>query len=208
MKAFTDINSKLYRYTNFLMDFFLLNMLFLLTSMPIITIGVGLTSLSNVSIEMIEGKMSSPIKSYFTHFKNNLTRGIFIQLFLGSVLITLYFSSRLLFILPTISFILVSTGLILATIICLFVSLYIFPYSARYENSFIKSLKVVFQLSLSNPKESSVMLLMVLTVISLGTLNIFWASLISFYFFFIGFSVSSLINSFITLKVFNQYPES
>ncbi|MEC6746997.1 DUF624 domain-containing protein [Marinilactibacillus sp. XAAS-LB27] len=208
MKAFTDVNSKLNRYANLLMDLFLLNMLFIITSLPIMTIGSGLISLSSVSIEMIEGRVNSPSKSYISHFKHNLTRGILIQFFLMSILIILFSSSRLLFILPTISFVLVGTGLILGVIIYSFLCLYIFSYSARYENSFKGSLKVAFQLSMSHLKESFTMILVILTVISLGSLNIFWASLISFFFFFIGFSFSSLLNATITLKVFNQYTES
>lgn len=207
MKSLIDSDSKLNYYASFAIDCFLLNILFILTCLPIISIGACLTALSRVTMGMVQGNVSFPIKMYMLELKKNFVRGTFIQLFLVMFGAILFLSVRFLFFLPALSFILVGTGILIAAISLLIISVYIFPYTARYDNKFLKSFKISYQVAVDNPKDTAGIIITLLTIVAMMTLNSFWAIFISFIYFFIGFSLTSTFVSYITLKVFMKYDD-
>ncbi|KKI91343.1 hypothetical protein WQ54_15480 [Bacillus sp. SA1-12] len=205
LKHFIDSNSKLYKFSSYLMDLFTLNLLFLLTSLPIITIGSSTLALYRVTMKMAEGKLNFPTKTYFLEFKDNFIRGNTIGLILilyGSLLVV---AIRLLQILPIISFIIVGIGILIALITFVVFCLFIFPYTARYENSLFGSFRVVLQVSSLNPKITLGLLIFLIAMVAIISLDSFWLIFVSFFFFMVGFATVSLGISHIALKLFTPY---
>ena len=88
------IDSPFYQIMSDLFDLVMLNILFLLTSIPIITIGAGLTAMHSVGIKRIMGNDISVAKTYFQEFKKNFRQATLIWiplLLLGIFLLYDYF---------------------------------------------------------------------------------------------------------------------
>ena len=71
-----------------IVDLVILNLLFVLTSLPVFTIGASATALYSVTLRMVRGEESSIVKAYFHGFKQNFalaTKG-FLLLGVPSVL--------------------------------------------------------------------------------------------------------------------------
>lgn len=205
LKHFIDSNSKIYKISSYIMDLFTLNLLFLLTCLPIITIGASTLALSRVTMKMAEGKLSSPTKTYLHEWKDNFLRGTTIGLILvvyGALLIV---AIRLLPILPIISFVIVGVGILIAMITFVVFCIFIFPYNARYENTLLGGFRVVLQVSSLNPKLTVSLLVLIIAILAIISLDPFWLIFISFIFFMIGFATVSFGISHISLKLFTPY---
>ncbi|MEM5014447.1 DUF624 domain-containing protein [Niallia taxi] len=205
LKHFIDSNSRIYKFSSYLMDLFTLNLLFLISCLPIVTIGASTLALSRVTMKMVEGKLSFPTKTFLHEWKGNFLRGTIIEIILiifGALLVV---AIRLLPILPTISFIIVGVGILIALITFVVFCLFIFPYNARYENSLLGSFRVVFLVSSLNPKVTAGLLILIIAVVAIMSLDSFWLIFVSFFFFMIGFSTVSFCISHISLKLFTPY---
>ena len=62
------------RYLNRFADLMILNLLFLLTSIPIFTIGASLTALYSVCFRLGTDREGSTFRDYFAAFKENFAR--------------------------------------------------------------------------------------------------------------------------------------
>lgn len=81
-----------------LADFVLLNLLWLLCSIPIITIGASTTALYTVMLKIVKNEEGYVVKGFFKAFKENFKQGTVIWLVflaLGILLIVDFFSLRL-----------------------------------------------------------------------------------------------------------------
>ena len=71
-----DADNAVYRIINRIADLIVLNLLFLCTCIPIVTIGPALTALYSVAMQLWEKEREGVIKQYFSAFKQNLRQGI------------------------------------------------------------------------------------------------------------------------------------
>ena len=75
-----SINSKFYHFMSKIADCMILSVLWLFTSLPLITIGAASTALYYCIIKVIRQESGSVVKSYFHAFRSNLKQGIAISL--------------------------------------------------------------------------------------------------------------------------------
>ncbi|MBD5540387.1 MAG: YesL family protein [Lachnospiraceae bacterium] len=129
-----SLDSPLFRVCSKIADIFLLNLIFVLTCIPVITIGASLTALHFISMKMIKGEEGYIIRGFLKAFKENFKQatGIYlIMALIGTVLGTdLYFWMNLE---GTISVIMsaVSIAACCAWILGL---IYVFVLQATFEN--------------------------------------------------------------------------
>ena len=76
-----------------IIDLILLNFLFLLTSIPIFTLGASMTALFSVSLKMVRNEESYIARNYFHAFKKNFKQATLA--FLGFAMILLLFSGNI-----------------------------------------------------------------------------------------------------------------
>lgn len=205
IKHFANTDSKLYRYAGNLMDLFTLNMIFLLTCLPIVTIGAANLALSRVTIKMAEGGGATPVRTYLKEFKAGFWRGAAIQAVLIASAAILFMAVKFLQLLPILSFVIVGIGILCAIVTLVVVSLLIFPYTARYENGFVKSFKVVWQVSALNLKESAVLVISFFGFLALASYDSFYLIFGGFFLFMIGFAAISLGTAKMVLHIFPKY---
>ena len=137
---FFSVDSGFYRFMTRLVDMILLNLLWLLCSLPIVTLGAATIAAYRVTLKMVDDTEGYVARDFFKGFKENLKHGIPMGLLMLLCLYAIYLDFELFNKVegnPIICLILGIVG------IFVFVSvfLYSFPLSARYENTFVNTLK-------------------------------------------------------------------
>ena len=129
-------------------DLILLNLLFLLTCLPIFTIGAATAALYDVCFRLMREEYSGIAKSYFRAFRNNFRQGTLIWLLLLVVIVPALFYFYVLFSLDSLlrylGFLFVILGLL-----CAMTASYVFPWISQFENTTLQALKNALILSLS-----------------------------------------------------------
>ncbi len=75
MEHFFSVNGKIFLFINKLIDLMLLDIIFLITCLPIITIGTSFTALYQTTMRIVDNTESYIIRNYFFYWKQNLKRG-------------------------------------------------------------------------------------------------------------------------------------
>ena len=71
MGSFFGLDSPLMRFLSRLADIFILNILFLICCVPVITIGASATALYTVTLKMARNEESYMVKGFWKAFKSN-----------------------------------------------------------------------------------------------------------------------------------------
>ena len=128
-----------------------LNTLWLLCSLPIITIGASTAALYSVTLKIVNDREASITKQFFDNFKRNFaqaTRLWLIALFLGLFLAAdIYIVTRLRLSATggiAVMWTLILALIIVATVIYTITLIYLFPLIAYYENTDIAMIKNSF----------------------------------------------------------------
>ena len=144
-------NSRFGQIMSRLGDLVLLQVLFLITSLPVVTIGAGLAALYAVSKKLQADSVSFVTRSYFTAFKENFKNATIVWLGLLAAGALLFFDLR--FCrgsgAPWIGYLQIAFYMLGIALFLLF--LYVFPSMAWFENTIDRYLGNSFRLALSHP---------------------------------------------------------
>ena len=148
MKLFS-MDGKFLETFNMITDLVILNLLWLLCCIPVITIGASTSALYQITLQIAEKRESYIARSFFKAFRENFKQATIVWisiLVVGFVLLSDLFIVSHFFVGPVIS---VVSGLILVVCVLLFVgSMYFFPVIAYFTNStkkiFINSFRLAF----------------------------------------------------------------
>lgn len=147
MKSFFSIDSPIIRFLSTVADLMVVNLLWILCSLPIITIGASTTACYYVCFRMTRGE-GSVIRDFFSSFKKNFKQATILWLVAVLVAGLLCFDF---IVLNQISFLgkeILRVFIIIFTAICLFAALYAFPLISQFENSIKNTIKNALHLSL------------------------------------------------------------
>ena len=78
--GFFDINSPFMRSMAKVADIIILNFLFMLCCIPVITIGPAITALYSVTMKLVRDEEGGIVKEFFSSFRLNLKQGIVIHI--------------------------------------------------------------------------------------------------------------------------------
>lgn len=196
-----NINQPFFQFMNTLAAFILLNILFLISCLPIFTIGAALTSLYSVTMAYAKDEQGYLIKHYFISFKNNFKQATaiwMILLLLSAILVfNMAFWHAMGSLLGTIVFVLVGLVLIL-TLLCY---LYVFPLIGRFSNSTFQSIKNAIFIAFQNLKYTILFVLLH----SLCLFLIYTFVPVALLFFLFGFAFMAYVQSFLFNRIFKKY---
>ncbi len=80
MASFFSYDNPVWKFIGNLADFFLLSLIWLICSLPIVTMGAASTALYYVTLKMAENKEGRLLPAFFTSFRQNLKQGSLIWL--------------------------------------------------------------------------------------------------------------------------------
>ncbi|MBO5665890.1 MAG: YesL family protein [Firmicutes bacterium] len=197
--------SKFYRLMTLVTNLMLLNLLWLLTSLPLFTIGASLSAMYHVCIQYVTRQDDSLMKIYFKAFKENFKQATLVWIpvsLIGCVIVAewFYLSNTETGAAWWLAFI-VLTGLFFL------VSGMIFPMIARYRNT-TKAI-ILNSINLSVRNLFSMICVAILNIVPLVLLleytdvflylGLFWT--------FGGFALFAYINAAIVMRIFRKYEE-
>ncbi len=197
-----------FRFANLfssIVDLVILNLLFVITSLPVFTLGASVTALYSVTLRLVRNEESSIAKAYFRAFKKNFAQatGGFFLLGIPAVLMVLnivFTYGR-----PEVSMmILFAASVFFLCVFGIFI-FYFFPVLARFEFT-VKQVLVHIPHMLFTNFQYFVMLFGVsAALIFLFLSNVKAELVITALSFIIGWSLIAYLKSFIFRRIFEKY---
>lgn len=197
-------DSKIMQVFSRIADLVLLNLLFLITCLPLFTVGAASAALYDMCFRLMREEYGGIFRGYFRAFKSNFRQGTILWLLLvlvaGPALFYLYVLFSLDSLLRYVGFLFVILAL-LASMTASFV----FPWISQFENTTVQALKNALILSLSRlPRALAVL------VINLIPLIVWFISpglflQVSFLWVALYFGAAAYMNTGILWHVFKPY---
>lgn len=141
--ALFNINSGFFKFINRLLDVFFINLLWIICSLPIVTIGASTCAAFSITLKMVDDEEGYIGKTFFKAFKQNFKQGTLMWLITAPCVYILYLLWQMVIKSEDINAIVI-IGVILLTAIAISINLYSYPLIARYENSLKKIIKNSF----------------------------------------------------------------
>uniref|UniRef100_UPI000A61A552 YesL family protein n=1 Tax=Clostridium sp. NkU-1 TaxID=1095009 RepID=UPI000A61A552 len=184
----------------------ILNILWLVCSIPIFTIGASTTAVYYVTLKLARDDDGYTIRSFFKSFKENFKQSTAIWLILlavGMILgIDMYFFTRLYTGSGSLRTVMVTVFLAMALIYAA-VFTYIFPLQARFFNTVKRTFFNAFFMSLRHLFRTIGLIAIDGVLLAAGF--VFMIPPVLMIFMLFGFPLLAFINSYILTPVFNQY---
>lgn len=143
---FFSVDSPLYRFLSKFLDVLKLNFMWLLFSIPIITIGASTVAAMSVALKMVDDEEGYIGKSFIKAFKENWKQGTALWIITVIAAYAIYLDFQLFNAVEGNPFLFLIIGIVSCFIIVLSL-LYAYPLVARYENTLIRTIQNSFEIS-------------------------------------------------------------
>lgn len=208
MKSIFSHDGVLFRITERIGNLILLNLLYLIFCIPIVTIGPATAALHYVTLKYAADEEDRVWAPFIHSFKQNLKQGMIVGLIATVLGVGLAFSMYYIYQM-------VSAGLALDKIVMVMISLacilylmatgYIYPLLARYENSIKQMLRTALVLAIRHlPVTVCMGIISGAPILMLMHTPVTFMIALSFY-FFIGFSAIAFLQDKLVVRIFWQY---
>lgn len=198
-------DNKFFEVLGKITDIVILNLLCIISCLPIITIGASITSTYYIAMKMIKDEETYIVKEFIKRFRENFKKSTIIwgiMLIIGGVLAFDFNMSRLI-LNESISKVL-QVVFTMISMIYIFTLTYLFPLVSKFENSIKNTMINAILLSIQNLPYTIIMVVINLSPILLMYLfSSYWGQIIFFY-IVIGFGVVAYINSIFFERIFNK----
>lgn len=206
MSVIFSENSPAMRFLSKLADLMVLNLLFVVTSLPLITLGASLTALNATAISLVTGRFDSVPRTYLGAFRGNLKQGTLLGLAsLGLVaVVAAWYVVVDRADVPS----LVRLGLFAVVILLAYrvagTLLFVFPYQATFTDSVGRVLNNARRMSARHPVAAFTVLLVTGLPIVVGVYfpQVFAWGIVWLAF---GFSAIAFVNAVVLVHVFKKY---
>lgn len=200
------MDSPLMRFLTKIADLMVLNILFCVTSIPLITIGASWTALYSVTLKMVRDEEGSVSRSYFRSFRQNFRQATLLWLGVLVVLTLLVLDIRVLNGMaggtaPG----LLRVGVEILALLGIMVLQYLFPSLARFEASLADTLKNACMMALAHLPKTALMTAAAVGAVWITLINNTTIAVGLMVWPLIGFSLMAFGNSGILRKIFDNY---
>ena len=185
-------------------DLLILNLIFVVTCIPIVTIGPALTALYSVTLKMVKNEDSYIFKSYFKAFKESFKISILAWLIILVALIIFVVDYRIMATSANGLSEVLTTIFLVLMIICFVVGLYLFPYIARFEGGLKASFKNATLIMLASAPWTFLLTIITGGVVAVSIFFIPLQYVLPLWILF-GFAALAYVQSFIFRRVFVRY---
>ncbi|MBO4902802.1 MAG: YesL family protein [Lachnospiraceae bacterium] len=208
MSRIFSVEGPLFSGLDRLADLFWLNILFLICSIPVFTIGASTTALYYVTLKMVKNEEGGITKSFFRAFKANFKQGTaiwLIAMFVGIVLASDYMIMSGAWIdVSTLPDFIRKGMLIVLLVVAVFYAFtmrYVFPLLARFDNSVKNTIKNAFLISIRHLPYT----ILLLGIVGAAFALVYFVSRLTILFFIIMCSLVAFVSSFIFVRIFANY---
>ena len=202
---FFVIDSPVMRFLGRIGDIIILNLIFVVTALPVVTVGMALSALYTVAMKLARGEDPSVLREYIRAFWRNRKPATICWLIMAAAGALIFLDFRLAGAFGGTLYTVVRLLLAMIFGVWMLTFLYLFPYIARFENTVFHSVKNALFLSAAH-LPSTVMMLVIsigLIVVTLFTSRTFVIGTIGW--FFAGFAAVAYTQSFLFSRIFSKY---
>lgn len=203
-----NYDNPVWRFVGKLGDMILLNILWMICCIPIITIGASTTALYYCTLKIVRDEENGTIRMFFKSLRENLVQSTaiwMIMLVLGLLLgFDYYFFSKVLPVGGAIQFVM-TTITCAALLIWMIVLLYIFPIQSRFINPVKRTFVNAFYMSIRHLGRTILMLFMDAGMLIIAVYALFYIPQIAGVFMLLGFPVIAWANSYHFEQIFQKY---
>ena len=209
MSSFFNMDNPFFRAMSRVADLMILNIIFVVCCIPVVTIGPALTGLFYTTLKMVRNEESYIVRGFFHSFKENLKQGIIINLIMIAAGVLLFLDRQI--VRSSIGGTVGNVMLVVfgaMAVFYLMVFIYIYPVLARFyntiKNTFINSLLMSIR------HLPYTFLMMIVTVLPFGILYLPQGvaavqSILMLLMILMGFAAIAYCNSFFLVKIFDNY---
>ncbi|MGN0354034.1 MAG: YesL family protein [Muricoprocola sp.] len=209
MRDFFNMDNALFRALGKLADLMILNICFIIFSIPIVTMGASFTGMYYVTLKMAENEEGYVFRSFWKSFKQNFKQATCIWLIVLALGIILVLDLLILKDAEGTMFTVMRVMITALVFVYLMLAIYVFPVLARFYNSVKGTLKNALLIAIANFPYTLLMLVICIAAVVITFLNGYtlWYGLLVW--ILAGFSGIAYANSFFLKKIFKKYiPET
>lgn len=201
--GFFNYDNPVWRFIGKFFDVLILNILWVVCSIPVFTMGASTTAVYYVTLKLVRDEEGSTIKSFFKSFKENFKQATVIWLILLAVGAVIGFDLYFFLNIESSTFRTVMLALFMGFgIVYLGISLFVFPLQSKFYNPVKKTLFNAFFMSV---RHFFLTLGMLAIDIALPALAFFVLPLLQSIFMLFGFPLIAFINSYMLAGIFDKY---
>ena len=185
-------------------DLILLNIVYLITCLPIFTIGAATTALYTMCFRLMREEYSGLIRSYFRAFKENFKQATIIWgVLVAAVIPAIYY----LYVLLALSGALRYAGFLFILIVAVaaMTASYVFPWISQFENTTVQALKNALILSISHLPRTLAVLAINLMPLIVWVINAELFIQVSFLWIALYAAAAAYMNTGLLWHVFKPY---
>lgn len=138
--SFFSVDSPLYKFLTRLFDMFKLNLMWLVCSLPVVTMGAATTAAYTITLKMLKNEEGYIAGPFWEEFKRNLKKGSILGIVFLIALYAVYLDFQLFTATEKNNVLFLVVGVI-AVFLTFMHMIYAFPLLARYENSVINTMR-------------------------------------------------------------------
>lgn len=196
------------RFLSRIFDLIVLNAIFMITCLPIVTIGAALSSLYHITILMVRNEDGYIVKGYFKSFKQNFGQATL--LWIPLLFILAFFGTDLYIVLNVIdaSYKLLQIPIWIILFLLVSIAIYAFPLLSNFESTTKQVIKNAVLISLANIPSTIFFIVFPLGILYIATKS---AAILIFLFsiiLFCGLSLLAFINSLFLNRIFERCMQS
>lgn len=196
--------SRLIRFLTAVCDLMILNILLVLSCVTVVFSGDGVVSLYTVTLRMFRGTEDSPGKSFLRALRGNFIPSVPSTLLLLADVTMIAVLRRVLY---AETLLLSPTVFVFLTIITIFLTAllsYLFPLTARFNNTFVRHLGNAARLAVANLPVTFLITGVNLLPVILPLLFPQMLGIVAAFWLVVGFSAGAWMNSFYLNRIFAQ----
>lgn len=203
MKSIFDVNGNFFQMLSRVGDLIILNFLFLITCIPIVTIGAAWSALWRMTMDMVYEQEAGIFRGFFRAFRANFRQATVLWLIQLVVVVSLACDVLLVMTyMPGSTFMYILLGVLVFMVLA--VSAYMTPLLVRYDNTLRQHMSNAVVLSVVKlPRTLGVVFLNAAPlIIAFFSLEVFLQTLV--FWLFIGFAFQTYVDCTMLKKVFDE----
>ncbi len=199
-----NLDNPVWRFLSRMADLLILNLLFIVCSLPIITIGASITGVYYVCLKLREQEEGYVMKNFFKAFKENFKQSTLIWLIMLVFGIIIVFDFLILQASEGPLITVIRVIILIGAVLWIMVFFLVWPLQARFYNPVKYTLKNALMLSIAQAPRAIAMVGFMLAVLFLCTRNEYTFSYGMLYFIMLGFAVQAMVNVYLIYPVIKK----
>lgn len=205
---FNITDNVIVRALNKICDMVCLNVLWLICCIPIVTIGAATTALYTVMLKMVKNEEGYIFRGFFKAFKSNFKQSTIIWIILLLLGIVCWIDFRVAGVISGTAGIVLRSIFLLVGVVLFSVMIYVFPLTARYENTIRATFRNAVILTVGKLPYTILMIAVTVGAVIVSLWNTATLMFALPLWFLIGGSLISWINSYILRRVFLVFEDN